>query len=74
MNSDEEILLRFLEGGGDEITSLAFNSLCLLGCFVHLVLLFVEIFTKVPHLRQCYYTGSEDKESFCLASVGKYES
>jgi len=34
----------------------------------------VKIFTKVPYLRQCYYTGSEDKESFCLTSVGKYGS
>ena len=38
VNGDGEILLRFL-GGGDEITSLAFNSLYPLGCFVHLVLL-----------------------------------
>ena len=29
---------------------------------------------KVPYLRQCYYPGSEDMESFCLASVRKYRS
>jgi len=34
----------------------------------------VKIFTKVQYLRQCYYTGSEDKESLRLASVEKYGS
>jgi len=32
----------------------------------------VRIFTKVPYLRQLYYTEGLDQDSFCLESVWKY--
>ena len=36
--------------------------------------LFVRIFTKVPYLRQWYYTDGLDQDVLCLESVWKYES
>jgi len=42
--------------------------------FSSLKLSLVKIFTKVPYLRHSYYTGSEEKESFCLKIVGRYGS
>ena len=34
----------------------------------------VKIFTKVPYMRHCHYTGGHDKERFCLEIVGEYWS
>jgi len=34
----------------------------------------VRIFTKVPYLRQWYYTDGLDQDVLCLESVWKYES
>ena len=62
---------------GPEVGTLELPLLVRVGSFFFfssLKLSLVKIFTKVPYLRHSYYTGSEEKESFCLKIVGRYGS